>query len=145
MMMLARLAAIGMLTAMPSAPALAQKEYGPNDTECRGRLLDSTRINDYRTNGPDFAELQLYYAPAEDLFCGRMLHVGPTRGVRSYTYVQLIKKQTREGPGSPGSDQGGQYEQVAGPVGSRAPCMYALGSIRYKGTLWTTTTKVACR
>lgn len=139
--MVGRLATFSLVFLMPAAPAMAEPEYGPNDTQCRGRLIDADFIV---ANGTKIAEVQLYYAASERLYCARTVHVGPTAGKRIDTGITMFKGTSRTARFQQASYQRGQYSQVAGPIGARGNCMYAWGGIDWNGKRHFETTSVWC-
>lgn len=135
------LAVLGLLAVVPVGPAAAEPEYGPNDTKCRGRLLDADFIV---ANGTKIAEVQLYYSAPERLYCAVTVHVGPTAGKRIDTGITMFKGTSRTAQFQQASYQRGQYSQVAGPIGARGNCMYAWGGIDWNGKRHFETTSIWC-
>jgi hypothetical protein len=116
--------AFAVLTAS-AAPAWAQGEY-EGATKCRGNMVRHSYVTE---GGQRIARLELFYAPAEELFCARMVHVGPTYDVRLTTEVELFRSASRTGTETLVRRDRGDYVRYAGPIGARGNCMSAGGFI----------------
>ncbi len=121
---------VGILAASV-APAMAEGEY-EGETECRGNIVRQVGVTD--PQGRTQASLELYYSRSEDLFCAKMLHVGPTYDVQLPTSVELYRSDSRAGAETLVRRDSGDYRRYAGPIGARGNCMNARGTIRTKSS-----------
>jgi hypothetical protein len=119
---------IGLIAAATAAPAWAQGEY-EGATQCRGNLVRQSFIEE---SGQRIARLEMFYAPAENLFCARLVHVGPTYDVQLLTQVELYKSASRSGPETLVRRDRGDYYRYAGPIGARGDCMSAGGFLSWR-------------